>query len=278
MSDKWKSAFDQIHAEDELIEHTKEYLSQRVYRRKTAQHHLFRRFSMAAAGLAALFFIGGSWIFLTPTAYISIDINPSLELGINRFDRIVFVESYNEDGEDLAESLDVTFMDYNDALEEILSDQSIGDYLSQDALMSLTVAGDDEAQYSEILDTVEACASGRKNIRCHSGSTDEMHEAHDAGVSFGKYRAYLILKDLDPSVSLDDVRDLTMREIYDLIDSYSGDQGSGNTASETNGAGSDQTGAGASNSNRGAGSRHNTEHRGNGSGSRHGGRGERETE
>ena len=31
---------------------------------------------------------------MTPTAYISIDINPSLELGINRFDRIVSVEGY----------------------------------------------------------------------------------------------------------------------------------------------------------------------------------------
>lgn len=53
-------------------------------------------------------------------------------------------------------------------------------------------------------------------------------DLHDAGVSFGKYRAYLILHDLDPSISLDDIRSMTMREIYDLIDSYDGNQGTEN--------------------------------------------------
>ena len=234
MNDKWKAAFDQIHAEEALNVHTKEYLSEKIYSRKAAPRPVFRHAVSIAAGLVLLFFIGGSWIFMTPTAYISIDINPSLELGINRFDRIISVEGYNEDGDNLAESLNITFMNYNDALAEILSMRSIEDYLSGDALMSLTVAGDDETQYSEILDSVENCAAGHENIRCHSGDTEEMHEAHDAGVSFGKYRAYLILHDLAPSISLDDVRSLTMRELYDLIDSYE-DQGTGNADTESDG-------------------------------------------
>lgn len=238
MSDKWKSAFDQIHAEDGLKERTKEYLSKKVYGRRMSFSPLFRRVVPAAAGLVILLFIGGSYIFLTPTAYISIDINPSLELGINRFDRIVFVECYNEDGENLAETLNITFMNYNDALEEILSSQTIEDYLEQDAVLSLTVAGDIETQYSEIFETVETCASDHENIHCHSGDTEEMNEAHDAGVSFGKYRAYLMLKELDSSVSLDDIRDLTMREIYNLIDAYSESTGSGD---DTVGTYSDDT-------------------------------------
>ena len=259
MNDKWKSAFDQIHAENKLKDHTKEYLSKKIYSRRTALHPLFRQFSMAAAGLVILFFIGGAYLFLTPTAYISIDINPSLELGINRFDRIVSVDGYNEDGEDLAETLHITFMEYNDALEQILSCQSIEDYLSQDAIMSLTVAGDNESQYSEILGTVEACASDHENIHCHSGDTEEIHEAHDAGLSFGKYQAYLILKDLDSSVSLDDVRDMTMREIYDLIDTSSGNRNSGSTGAETDPAG---TGADTSDTNHETDSHHNEERNG----------------
>lgn len=45
----------------------------------------------------------------------------------------------------------VHLKNYSDALDEILSSQSIEDYLSGDALMSLTVAGDNETQYTEIL-------------------------------------------------------------------------------------------------------------------------------
>ena len=271
MNEKWKSAFDQIHAEEALKTHTKEYLSKKIYSRSAAPRPVFRRAAALAAGLVLLFFIGGSWVFMTPTAYISIDINPSLELGINRFDRIVSVEGYNEDGDDLAESLDITFMNYSDALDEILSSGSIEDYLSGDALMSLTVAGDNATQYTEILDTVETCADSHENIHCHSGNTEEMHEAHDAGVSFGKYRAYLILHDLDPSISLDDIRSMTMREIYDLIDSYNGNQGTENTGTNTQ-----ETETNSSDTNCDPGSRSDGEH-GHG-GQHHGGYVEGETD
>ena len=271
MNEKWKSAFDQIHAEEALKTHTKEYLSKKIYSRSAAPRPVFRRAAALAAGLVLLFFIGGSWVFMTPTAYISIDINPSLELGINRFDRIVSVEGYNEDGDDLAESLDITFMNYSDALDEILSSGSIEDYLSGDALMSLTVAGDNATQYTEILDTVETCADSHENIHCHSGDTEEMHEAHDAGVSFGKYRAYLILHDLDPSISLDNIRSMTMREIYNLIDTYSGNRNSGSDGSDADAGG---TGTDTSDTGHGTDGHHGEEH----NGYRHGRHDEGETD
>lgn len=66
-------------------------------------------------------------------------------------------------------------------------------------------------------------------------------DLHDAGVSFGKYRAYLILHDLDPSISLDDIRSMTMREIYDLVDSYDENQGTENAGTEVDEA---ETGTG----------------------------------
>lgn len=248
-----KTAFDQIRAEDTLKQHTKDAVSREIYageypHRKASRFSspgtaVFRRIAAAAACLVVLFFIGGSWMFLTPTAFISIDINPSLELGINRFNRIVSVEGYNEDGEALADSLDIRFMDYSDALDKILGTEDMQGYLSPDALMTLTVAGDSQTQYSEIMEHVESCTADRANIRCHSGDMDKMHEAHESGLSFGKYRAYLILKELDPSCTPDDVRDLTMREIYDLIDSYSdsedGNGFTGNNTADGNAAGDD---------------------------------------
>lgn len=154
-----------------------------------------------------------------PVKYV--DINPSLELGINRFDRIVSVEGYNDDGRELAASLNIKYMNYADGVAQILEDQNIEDYLSQDALLSLTVAGENAEQYDEILADMESCASAHANVSCHSGDVEEMHEAHAEGVSLGKYRAFLRLQELDPSVTLDDIRDLTMREIQDLIDEYS---------------------------------------------------------
>ena len=78
--------------------------------------------AVAAAACLVLIALasGGGYVFFTPTAYISIDINPSLELGINRFDRIVSVEGYNAEAEELLDELDIRFLPYQEGIQELL--------------------------------------------------------------------------------------------------------------------------------------------------------------
>lgn len=239
--EKLKAAFDQVRAEEELKERTKEYLSEKVYARKKKRTSPLRNFAAAAACALLVFLAGGSYLYFTPTAYISVDVNPSLELGINRFDRIVSVTGYNEDGKALADSLDLKYMDYSDALESLLADQEMEVYLSDNADVVLTVAGSSDSQSSQILETVESCASGHENIHCHSGDTEEIHHAHDAGLSFGKYQAYLTLKELNPSVTLEEVQDMTMSQIRELIQEYSQEDSQGNSQGNSRKNSSDST-------------------------------------
>ena len=231
---QFREAFGQIHAEDELRANTKDFLARQINKKKA---HTFPILKTAAAAACLLVAVtaGGAWLYLTPSAYISIDINPSLELGVKRFDRIVSIEAFNSDGQELAEQLDIRYMDYSEAMEELLSEQTVEAYLEDDAVMTVTVAGSDEEKTDQILENVETCTAGHFNISCHSGDMAEMHEAHSEGLSFGKYRAYLELKSLDPSVTPDDIRNLSMREIRDLIDSYSGDSGGDTDNSSVNG-------------------------------------------
>lgn len=233
--EKLKVAFDQVRAEEELKERTKEYLSEKVYARKKKRISPLRNFAAAAACALLVFLAGGSYLYFTPTAYISVDINPSLELGINRFDRIVSVTGYNEDGKALADSLDLKYMDYSDALESLLADQDMEVYLSDNADVVLTVAGKSENQSSQILETVESCASSHENVHCHSGDTEEIHHAHNAGLSFGKYQAYLTLKGLDPSVTLEEIQDMTMSQIRELIQEYSQEDSQGSSQGNSQG-------------------------------------------
>ena len=233
--EKLKAAFDQIRAEEELKERTKEYLSEKVYARKKKRTSPLRNFAAAAACALLVFLAGGSYLYFTPTAYISVDVNPSLELGINRFDRIVSVTGYNEDGKALADSLDLKYMDYSDALEALLADQDMEVYLSDNADVVLTVAGKSESQSSQILETVESCVSDHESVHCHSGDTEEIHHAHNAGLSFGKYQAYLTLKKLDPSVSLEEIQDMTMSQIRELIQAYSQEDSQGSSQGNSQG-------------------------------------------
>ena len=121
MYDRMKDAFDGVHAEEALKEKTREYLYKKTngYSKKKVFHHGFR-YGLSAVACALLIFIGGNWLYFTPTAEISIDINPSIELSVNRFDRVISVNGYNEDGDILAEQLDIKFADYTEAIDEVM--------------------------------------------------------------------------------------------------------------------------------------------------------------
>lgn len=80
------------------------------------------KYAAASAACGFVFLIGGAWICLSPTAQISIDINSSVELGINRFDKVVSVKGRNEDGSRLVERLDVWFVDYEEAVEQVMKE------------------------------------------------------------------------------------------------------------------------------------------------------------
>ena len=122
----------------------------------------------AACAACMLMTIGSLWLYFTPAAYISVDVNPSVELTVNRFDRVISLKGLNDDGAALAEDLNVRFLEYTEALEQVLNSDTIADLLSQEETVSITVAGADEARTAEMLSQVSACAAGRGNTLCHS--------------------------------------------------------------------------------------------------------------
>ena len=70
----------------------------------------WRRAAIALAACLALTAVGliGSRLYFEETAFVGIDVNPSIELGINRFDIVVSAKAYNEDGEALLRDVSVT--------------------------------------------------------------------------------------------------------------------------------------------------------------------------
>ena len=219
MDDRIRAAFDAIHAEETLKEHTKAALAARqrpaVRRRRLAP-------LLACLALVVALLGGGGWLWFTPTASVSVDINPSLELRLNRFSRVVAVEGANADGQALPQELDLRFLDCAAALEAILASDTVSALLAQDSALTIAVSGQDEAQCQDLLTQAQHCTAGQENAHCFSASSQEHDEAHQAGLTLGKYRAYLALHDLDPTVTPEEVQTLTMAEIRDRIQALGG--------------------------------------------------------
>lgn len=220
MRDKITQAFDQVHAEEELKASTRAFLRQKTRGYTRAGTSGYLRLIPAAACLA-LVILAGHWLYFTPTVEISIDVNPSLELGINRFDRVVSTTGYNEDGQALLDSLELNNLEYNQAVELILSSDTVASLLSGDAVLTIGVIGPDGEQTARVLSDMEDCTSHSENMHCFHAYEDTSEDAHELGLSCGKYRAYLQLKALDPSVTPDEVAGMSMQEIWDRINALS---------------------------------------------------------
>lgn len=221
MNEQLKEAFGQIRAEDQLKKKTKEFLSQKTSSVSRKQKINYRQ--VVPVCLCILVFVfGGHWLYFEPTAEISIDINPSVELELNRFNRVISVESYNRDGEELWESLDVKFLNYSEAVERIMKQEKIVSLLASDEIMTVSVVGDDQIQSKEILNHIKGCTNKSENIYCYYVKSEEVENAHEAGLSCGKYKVFLEIQELDPRITAKEVKNMSMKEMRDLLKELSG--------------------------------------------------------
>lgn len=228
-----REAFGALRAPEDVKARTRAAVARQVRRRRRL------RPLMAAACLAVVLVTLGGWrAYFTPAAVISVDINPSVELEVNRFDRVLSLEGRNDDGEALAAELSVRFRDYRTALEEILSSSAVTDCLDRGEELSIAVVDLTGHGADEVLSGVEACAAAAPGTHCYAADYGDVSDAHSCGLSYGKYSAYLALHALDPTVTAEEVREMTMSEIRARIAALGGD------GSDVP-AGSQETGQGA---------------------------------
>lgn len=250
-----QNAFGAVRADENLKNRTLAYISEQKRCRNTSKHRTPVRIARyaAACACAVIVFAGfGAYSLLTsPESYISIDINPSIELVLNTFDRVITAEAYNADGAEIINAVDIKGKKYTDAVDILLNSPELSAYMTDDAELSFTVVSDDEEQ---LISGIQSCPGyGLYNGECHRADTQLRDEAVSHNMSCGKYSAYLVLSQYDSSVTPEECSSMTMRELRDLIEQYSGESyESGNGMHHGSGNG-DSNGKGNGNGSRGGG-------------------------
>lgn len=166
----------------------------------------------ACAACIALVLLGGlGWnqLYLSPVALISVDVNPSIELSVNRFNRVVSSAALNEEGADILASADNQNIAYQKALANILTAEGARGYLEADANVVLTVFSSDAQRQSALLSELQGVVDA--NIALYSDDIDaEYHAvdetmisgAHGHGVTAGKYLYLQQLQALEPETDI----------------------------------------------------------------------------
>ncbi len=218
-----RQAFESIEAGEKLKASTESFLrearrkEERKQRRSVLTHLLRRVPQLACAALVLALGIGGYVMLLVPVSYVSIDVNPSIELELNRMDRVISAKAYNEDGEKVLEGLSLEWKHYTDAVDLVVESDRMQPYLEGDAALTFTVASG-RRQREELLTGIRNCHGCTEHGGTGVGTdVDMVEEAHESGLSLGKYAAYNILRQYDDTITVADCHNMTMAEIRGLI-------------------------------------------------------------
>ena len=106
-------AFDTVSCDEVLKGRTCEYVIKHMHRsRKPAPRRMKWAVSLACLLLFATSGLGGYSLYYTEAAVISIDVNPSIELDINRWGKVVDQTTYGEESETVLQSLSLKHLEY----------------------------------------------------------------------------------------------------------------------------------------------------------------------
>lgn len=207
MNDKVKNAFSSIHAD--------EALKIKTFKNITSKRRIPLGYQLVPVMIVfALLFLGN--LYYTPVVYISIDINPSIELEINRFDRVLEVVASNEDAKEIVEAVNLRNKNYIEALELLKADESFEAFAN--SYTEVTVISNSNKTMDTLITSIQTCNFYGENVRCYGENSKLKVDASAYHISFGKYRAYLELQEVIPDISIDEISDLSMAEIRVLID------------------------------------------------------------
>ncbi len=154
-----------------------------------------KRISALSAAAAALLVIigGGSYIYMKPYGTVSLDVNPSIEYTINRFDRVLGMTGVNDDGYDILSKIkedNLINKDIESAVEETITQIMSEGYLSDDNsnYIIVTANTEKEAHTEELVDKLDRMVAGYENVNpiISKVSVDDIEEAHDQGMTAGK--------------------------------------------------------------------------------------------
>lgn len=156
-----------------------------------------------AAALFLLVTLSLSYVTLKPYGVVSLDVNPSIEFTINRFDRVLNVSGVNDDGKDILSCLNedrLLYKNIEQAIDITINTLRAEGYLKEEKGNYVVVAANTngESHTDKLIGKLDQSISKQDNIEpiAMKASDDELMAARELGTTAGKM---MIVEELDNS-------------------------------------------------------------------------------
>ena len=183
--------------------------------------------SIAACFLACIFLSTGVYAYYTPYSYVSVDINPSIALSLNRFERVIAVNPLNEDAVNLIKNTKgLKNQDIDDALSAIIKSASETGYIDEktENQVMVVVSAKNSKQEEKLAEMVTIAANNELSkvnnnfgVMVEKASVKSYKEALSNKQSPGKEILADKLREVSPEIKDEEVRNMSVREVVHLI-------------------------------------------------------------
>ena len=159
--------------------------------------------------------IGGVADFLRPVAYVGIDVNPSVELTLNRFDIVVGTCALNDDGQRALDEAPCMWRAFDDAARDL--DGAMRAIVGEGAVVEVSIDCDNENRYAALAAQSNDCFGCNGEAHCDRTNAEERQAAHSSGMGVAKYRAYQALQEAGVDISAEECASMSMRELRNML-------------------------------------------------------------
>lgn len=157
-------------------------------------------------------------------AYVTFDINPSMELRLNENNEVIETKAYNADGEALLSQLSLTSLSLDESVSLLLSNEKFQSYMNE-GYLQVSVYSEDSKHSLELetmLDETLSTHYTQEQYGCSCASKQDHEKANDHHMSFGRYQMIEMIIDIDPDYQIDELQNTSMVELKALYERLSG--------------------------------------------------------
>lgn len=216
MNRKIKDAFNRVTAEKDLMQHTEDavilYMRTQNEKPPIVKNSRKRNIGLALA-FVFVFAFSSLFVYLQPVSAVSINSTSSVEVYFNRFNRVVEVISYDENGEPTSEEMAIQNKGFEEVMDEILSDADAED-------VYVTVASRNEAATTEMVTDLAPYQEMMQNMHIYQSSKEIMNQARKSDMPMGRMHAMHELQESGEEYNTTDIETESTQELMEAFDRH----------------------------------------------------------
>ena len=161
-------------------------------------------------------------VYLSPSGYISLDVNPSVEIETNRFGKVISVKGINDDAKKLLTDYKLKDHDLDDVVENIVDRMISEGYISESKKNDILITVDDPKMPEETLKKVNKKVASYLEKRSLKAQivgqqlqvNDKLLEnAHNNNISVGKMALIEQMNSISKDLTVDNLADMRISDL-----------------------------------------------------------------